>query len=412
MPKRTLLLLAAVTAAAPPAGPALAQTPPALADREAFLSAARTAWVYVENNYQPATGWVNSVDGYPYATIWDIGSGLMALFAAERLGLLDGDEYDARMRRALRTLLDAGLFGDVAFNKNYSTRTGQIAGRPGQEDTEERGYGWSALDVGRLLVVLHVIDRNHPQYRDLVHGIVGRLDFERLVADGYLRGEDVDSRGRLRRYQEGTLGYEQYAATGFAAWRHEAPHALNVRRNARPVAVHGIPLLADVRGREHLTSDPFVMMGLETGWSPDMRDLAWRVLAAQEARWRSTGVVTMVNEDALTGPPHFLYYSVYGSGRAFHVEAPAGAPPGPAPRTTSVKAAYGWHALLPGSYTWRVIERVQPARGENGWGAGVFEADGRVSGPANVNTAAVVLEAALYVLAGGRPLVEGVEVVW
>lgn len=382
------------------------RTPAALGDRELYDSAARTAFAYVEANYNAQTGWINSVEGYPFATVWDIGSGLIALYCADQLDLLDGDEYDRRMRRALQSLIDARLFEGAAFNKSYSTQTGQIAGRAGQESqTAERGYGWSVTDIGRLLTVLRVIDANQPQYRDLMTQIVGRLDYSRLIRDGYLRGEDLDSRGRLRRYQEGRVGYEQYAANGFALWGKPAPLAQNVRQNTREVTVLGIPLLRDVRPDYHLTSDPFVMMGLETGWTGEMRDLAWRVLAAQEARWRQTGTITMVNEDALSGPPYFLYYSVHADGREFLVEPPAGAPDGPRPRTVSTKAAYGWHALLPSHYTWSGVQRVQGARAAGGWGAGVFEESGRVSGAPNVNTAAVVLEAALY-HTRGRPLLD------
>ncbi|HEX6913415.1 MAG TPA: DUF3131 domain-containing protein [Longimicrobium sp.] len=404
MLKRLVLAAALLSGAASPAWGQ--RTPPALADRDAFGDAARAAYAYVEANYNPSTGWINSVEGYPFATVWDIGSGLLALFCADQLDLLDGDEYDRRMRRALQSLIDARLFQDAAFNKNYSTATGQIAGRAGQEaETSERGYGWSVLDIGRLLVALRVIDSNQPQYRDLVTQVVGRLNYDRLIADGYLRGEDLGSRSRIRRYQEGRIGYEQYAAAGFQAWGRTAHHALNVRQNARDVTVLGIPLLGDVRPDHHLTSDPFVMLGLELGWSGEMRELAWRVLAAQEARWRQTGTVTMVNEDALSGPPYFLYYSVWADGREFRVEAPAGAPNGPTPRTVSTKAAYGWHALLPSGYTWTAVQRVAGARTERGWGAGVFETDGRISGQPNVNTTALVLEAALYVQRG-RPLVE------
>lgn len=382
------------------------RTPAALGDRQLYDSAARTAYAYVEANYNAQTGWINSVESYPFATVWDIGSGLIALYCADQLELLDGDEYDRRMRRALQSLIEARLFEGAAFNKSYSTQTGQIAGRAGQESqTSERGYGWSVTDIGRLLTVLRVIDANQPQYRDLMTQIVGRLDYTRLIRDGYLRGEDLDSRGRLRRYQEGRVGYEQYAANGFALWGKPAPLAQNVRQNTREVTVLGIPLLRDVRPDYHLTSDPFIMMGLETGWTGEMRDLAWRVLAAQEARWRQTGTITMVNEDALTGPPYFLYYSVHADGREFLVEPPAGAPAGPRPRTVSTKAAYAWHALLPSQYTWSGVQRVEGARAAGGWGSGVFEESGRVSGAPNVNTAAVVLEAALY-YARGRPLLE------
>ncbi|HEX6036413.1 DUF3131 domain-containing protein [Longimicrobium sp.] len=389
------------------ASPAAAQrTPPALADRDLFDGAARTAWAYVNANYNERTGWVNSVTGYHYATVWDLASSLMALYCADQLDLLEGDEYDRRMRRALQSLVEARLFENVAFNKMYSTTTGAIAGRPGQEaETEERGYGWSVLDMGRMMMVLRVIHENQPQYRDLIAQVVGRLNFERMIQDGYLRGEDLDSRGRLRRYQEGRIGYEQYAATGFAAWGHVAPQALDVRQHGRPATVLGIPLLTDTRGDHHLTSEPFVMIGLEVGWSGEMRELAWRVLAAQEARYRQTGTVTIVNEDAVNGPPYFLYYSVYSDGREFVVEPPAGAPEGPASRTVSVKGAFGWHALLPSAYTWLAVQRVEGARSRTGWGAGVFEESGRVSGGENVNTAAVILEAALYV-ARGRPLMD------
>jgi hypothetical protein len=389
------------TAAATAAG-ALTQ-----ADRDRLLDAARTAWVYADANYNPATGWINSVEEYEYATVWDIASGLMALYCADQLDLLDGDEYDRRMRRALQSLIDARLFDDVAFNKMYSTRTGQIAGRPGQESTtRERGYGWSVMDLGRLMAVLRVIDQTQPQYRDLMTQIVNRLDYDRLIQGGYLRGEDLNRSGRLRKYQEGRVGYEQYAAAGFAAWGHTAAEALNLGRNTYPVPVLGVPVMGDRRGDEHLTSEPFVMMGLELGWTPEIRTLAANVLRAQEERWKQTGTVTIVNEDALTGPPYFLYYSVYSSRRPFAVEAPAGAPRGPRPRTVSVKAAHGWHALLPSDYTRLALDRVQGARSPAGWGAGVFEENGRVSGGRNVNTAAIVMEAALYAQRG-RPLIEG-----
>jgi hypothetical protein len=396
-------------AAAQAPAPVAASAPAALtqADREMLLDAARTAWAYADANYNPATGWINSVEEYAYATVWDIGSGLMALYCADQLDLLDGDEYDRRMRRALQSLIDARLFEGVAFNKMYSTRTGQMAGRAGQESTtSERGYGWSVLDIGRLLAVLRVIDQTQPQYRDLMMQIVNRLDYSRLIRDGYLRGEDLNRSGRLRRYQEGRVGYEQYAAAGFAAWGHTAEAALDLNRNTYPVPVLGVPVRGDRRGDEHLTSEPFVMMGLELGWTPEIRTLAANVLAAQEARFKETGTVTIVNEDALTGPPYFLYYSVYSSRRPFAVEAPAGAPRGPTPRTVSVKAAHGWHALLPSDYTRLALERVQGARTAQGWGAGVFEESGRVSGGRNVNTAAIVMEAALYAQRG-RPLIEG-----
>ena len=71
----------------------------------------------------------------------------------------------------------------------------------------------------------------------------------------------------------------------------------------------------------------------------------------------------------------------------------------------STKGAYGWHALLPSGYTWLAVQKVEGARTSRGWGAGVFEESGRISGGENVNTAAVILEAALFAQRG-CPLIQ------
>ncbi|MBA3949777.1 MAG: DUF3131 domain-containing protein, partial [Acidobacteria bacterium] len=70
----------------------------------------------------------------------------------------------------------------------------------------------------------------------------------------------------------------------------------------------------------------------------------------------------------------------------------------------STKAAFGWHALAPSAYTLRAIRTVRPAAGPNGWASGVYERGGSTNVP-NINTAAVVLEAALYARLG-RPLLQ------
>lgn len=373
-------------------------------ERQLFLEAARTAWAYVDREYQPATGMVNSVTGYPYATLWDVASGLAALYCAERLGFLPREEYDRRMRRALETLRKMRLYDGAAFNKNYSTRSGAIAGRS-DRDTQGAagGYGWSSTDLGRLLVWLHVIRSTQPEHAEAAEAVVRRLDLSRIVADGYLWGEDVGRSGRKRRYTEGRIPYEQYAAAGFAAWGHRAEKALDLNANAFPITVMDVPLVSDRRGDEHLTSEPIVLMGLELGWTPEMRELALRMLAAQRERHERTGVVTVVSEDAIPRAPHyFYYYNVNLKGRWFAVAVQSSRKPLEGPRWVSAKAAFGWHALLPSEYTKLAVRTVAPARHPGrGWSSGVYEQSLRPTGGENVNTAAVIMEAALYHVQGG-----------
>lgn len=392
------------TQPAPPPGGTVLTNPGAnvVDERQLFLDGARTAWAFVERNYQPSTGLSRAHDTYQYVTLWDIASGLAATHSAHELGFISDAVYNQRIQRALTTLSSADLFDNAAFNKSYDSKTGKMIDR--KQRISSRGYGWSVTDLGRLLTWLRILADNQPQFATQAANIVKRLDMSRLIKDGYVQGEDLNpDNGAVRQYAEGRMGYEQYAAAGLALWGHRAEKSLDARLNALPVSVLGIPIVADKRGDERITSEPYIMMGMETGWySPELRQQAWRVLAAQEARYKATGVLTMVSEDALPDPPfYFYYYDVYRQGRPFVVDAPAGGGYVESPRWISSKAAFAWHALLPSPYTLAVLQAVQPAAiPGRGWGAGVYEGSLRPTGDASLNTAALILEAAVYNLRG------------
>ena len=388
----------------PPVATSLASPDSANAvdERQLFLNAARTAWAFVDRNYQPSTGLARAHDTYQYVTLWDVASGLAAIYSAHELGLVSEQVYNQRMGRALATLSTMDLFERAAFNKSYDSKTGKMIDR--KQRISSRGYGWSVTDIGRLLTWLRILAVNQPQFATQATNIVKRLDMSRLIKDGYLQGQDLDpTTGAMRAYTEGRMGYEQYAAAGLALWGYRAEKALDARLNALPVNVLGTTIIADRRGDERITSEPYIMMGMETGWySPELREQAWRVLAAQEARYKTTGILTMVSEDALPDPPfYFYYYDVYRQGRPFVVDAPAGGGYVDSPRWISSKAAFAWHALLPSPYTLAVLQAVQPsAIPGRGWGAGVYEGTLRPTGDASLNTAALILEAAVYNLRG------------
>jgi len=371
-------------------------------ERQLFLDAARTAWAFVERNYQPSTGLARAHDTYQYVTIWDVASALAATYSAHELGLIADAAYNQRMQRALATLGSMDLFDGAAFNKSYDSKTGRMIDR--NQRLSSKGYGWSTTDIGRLLIWLRIISVNQPQFAQQATAIVKRLSIQRMIADGYLQGSDLDPQtGQLRAYPEGRIGYEQYAASGLALWGYRAERALDAKLNALPVNVLGVSIVADKRGDERVTSEPYIMMGMETGWfSPELREQAWRVLAAQEARYKSTGTLTMVSEDALPDPPYyFYYYNVYRQGRPFTIDAQAATGYLERPRWLSSKAAFAWHALLPSPYTLAVLQAVQPAMiPGRGWGAGVYEGTLRPTGDASLNTAALILEAAVYNLRG------------
>ncbi|HEY0995952.1 MAG TPA: DUF3131 domain-containing protein [Gemmatimonadaceae bacterium] len=360
-----------------------------------YRDAAGAAWRFADRNYLPATGLTRPFDHYAIGTMWDVASGLAATFSAAELELLPREQAVQRLSTAIGTLERLPLFDATAFNKEYVFTSGapiDVNRRPART-----GYGISATDTGRLLLWLRIVATRYPALRPRVEAVVRRLDLEGMVDDGYLRGRQLSLRtGRVRKFQEGRIGYEQYAARGFTAWQVPASAAADITRNMEGETVLGVEVPKDRRGGDRLTSEPFVLLGMEAGWNGAESVVARKLLAVQAARYARTGTLTMVSEDAIDLAPHYFYfYTILSRRGPFTVEVQRQVPVN-GPRWVSTKAAFAWHALLPGEYTRRVVDLVRTsALGGGVWGAGVLE-NGRATGNPNLNTAAVVLEAAAY----------------
>jgi hypothetical protein len=345
---------------------------------------------------------VSATPDWAYTTTWDVGAQVLAYLAAKNLELLDEAEYHRRTARLLETLETKPLVRNATFNRTYSATTA----RPG--DGTRGATGWSATDLGRLLVGLRVLAEREPRYREQIERIVARTDMDQVVKDGYVYGQMLGSRGQPWSFQEGRIGYEQYVAAGFDLWGVPVGHALDLNRHARPRQVLGVELPSDGRGLDRLLSEPFILMGIELGWTPEVQAVAENLLKAQEARYRQTGQVTIVSEDAVAvAPHHFYYYCVLCDGKEFVVDTYTPGQTVTEPRWVSTKGAFGWHALLPGAYTRTAVDYVRPAFDDGkGWASGVFEGSQRSTETYNINTSAVLLEIAYFQLRGRRPLIE------
>ena len=366
-------------------------------DQAAFMNrSARAAWTYVTREITDI-GFVGATKNYQYLTVWDMASILASAYSARELGLITGPQYLAFAQRTLSSMEKLTLYNGTAYNRMYSAASGAMVDSKAQPSTV--GMGWSALDHGRMLVWLGIVARNDPTLAPSANRIVARLDMRRVVHDGYMQGEEIVTRtGERRTYQEGRVGYEQYAAEGFALWGAKLAPALDFATNGKSVSLNGQTIVTDVRGGDVMTSEPFVMMGLELGWkNPAWRNLGLAVLAAQEARYRQTGLVTMVSEDAIpVAPAYFYYYLLYHDGKPFVVSTVGGTVSDTFPRWVSAKAAFGYHALAPSSYTWTALQTVKYGGSADGWTAGVFEGTKNSTKTYNLNTAAIILESAAY----------------
>ena len=65
------------------------------------------------------------------------------------------------------------------------------------------------------------------------------------------------------------------------------------------------------------------------------------------------------------------------------------------PRWVSAKSVFAFQALMPTAYTNLALQRIGKAQSPAGWGSGVYEESGESTANLNINTAAVILSAAL-----------------
>jgi hypothetical protein len=364
------------------------------------LAAARIAWRYFERNTHAATGLVDSVEGYPSTTAWDLGSSVLAALAAHELGILGPGELEGRLAALLRTLEALPLFEGELPNKAYHAETARMTdyrNRPAPE-----GIGFSAVDLGRLVSALALLGDLHPQTRERIARVLARWNTCRLVRGGELHGVHRGGDGRLRHLQEGRLGYEQYAGKALALLGLDTARARSYGRFLAERPVFGVPVPHDARDRarygavDALVTEPWALDGLEFGLGGGGAPLAARVFEVQKRRWERTGVATALSEDHVDRPPWFVYDGIVAGGVPWVTVDPEGKEVRGL-RGLSTKAAFALAALHPDDPYAAVLRRaVDRARDpERGWFAGVYEAGGP-NRALTANTNGVVLEAILF----------------
>lgn len=360
------------------------------------IKAAVISWVYFEKNTNPETGLTNVVSGTPSSTLWDQGSYLLALVSAYRLDIISEKDFNIRVSNLLNSFEILALVQGALPNKVYNTETLAIVNY--QNDAVENGIGWSALDISRMLLSFRVLEKHAPAHGAQVRNVIQRWDLEAMANRGDLIGSTIKD-GVLILRQEGRIGYEQYGARAAAMWGMDVGLAFSAHRILEWVQIEGVELPVDLRQASSFQaisptlSEPYILQGLEYGFDSESRILAEHVYLAQEARYRNTGIPTMVSEDHINKPPYFLYSSVYSDGVEWAVVTESGEEHADK-RTLSTKAVFGWDALFNTEYTASMLEIIIPlGSDDNGWAAGIYEDSQDINEVYTLNTNAIVLEA-------------------
>jgi hypothetical protein len=366
------------------------------------IQLARTAWRYFQKN-RLSTGLVSSAADFPATTMWDVGSQLAGMVAAKELGLLSAVEFDKWMQETLATLTKLPLYRNELPNKAYNAQT-LIPVNYGQLEKSQE-IGFSALDLARLVQWLDIVATRYPQHAAASRAVTARWQLERLVQNGQLMGADARN-GKESWNQEGRLGYEQYAAYRLKKIGVLAAKALDTKAETQFVNVMGVEVPADKRTTYHnyVTSEPYILDGLESGFQALPAEYAAKLLQAQQRRYQATNQLTAWSEDNLDREPWFVYNCIFVNGQPWKTIDSSGKDAS-AFRGSSIKAAIGWQMLFQTPYTEKLYKGMRwLADPDRGVFAGFYEQTQEPNRALTVNTNGIVLEALLYRRVG-KPLV-------
>jgi len=375
-------------------------------DRDQLQKDAELAWRYFDwgtatyNGIAPGTSWMegDQQQGYPFATMWDVASTIMATVSAKRLGLIDAASMEERCSRIVEFL------GEQNFH--YAGVNLPPAERRLTKQAGER-QGFDSADTGRLLIALKVLDIETSGSLP-IDKLVGRWGFHKILVNGEMHL--VSARGR--RSSVHANSYANYASKGYQLWGFETAPVFG-ERNPLDNMDDAITELGEIAARGRIGTEPHLTEEIELGGSAHGRFTADILLDAQMRRYAETGVLTAVSEGPVDFAPYFTYqgYQVTPAGGDFVVDAPTSKQAYQAARRAeglrmvSSKAAYLWYACRPGTYSQKLIDHIRASGTLPGIGfsSGVGEISQSAIRIADVNTNGIILESISYLLSEETP---------
>jgi hypothetical protein len=357
------------------------------------------AWRYIQANRNAATGLVNGKDSYPVASMADIAHTLSSYVAALSMQLVDKETFEADVRQTLATLLELPLYNQELFNREYDTRSGRLLDLSAKPSNV--GSGWSAGDIGRLLVWLKIVSVVAPDFKDMAGAIVSRLKPGRMVGGNSLSSAFAFANGE-QLVQNLRLGEEQYAAAGLALWGIVLPNSLNYA-NARLVVLGKTRIPTDLRSDALISPEIFASGVIELGGLDGCFERAAQdTLDALVEKGRELGRPLMIANENLDQAPWFVFGTLWMQDQFGYV----GSYDKQLRRDLanfSLKAAYLWNAVAPGNATRLIKDFADQIEGsDRGWFAGRYHS-GNLNLALTLETNASVLESLVYLSKGKKP---------
>ncbi|UWQ83045.1 DUF3131 domain-containing protein [Leisingera caerulea] len=369
------------------------------AGREELLEDARVAWRYFEKFTDPKTGLCPAtVDFAPggrhheAVTMWDVGSHINGLLAANQIGLISQDEFTAAIRKIL---------------PNIAGRTSQGRHLPqGWIRTDRRKWGnknFDGSDAGRLLAALDNL-RRHSNFGDQLEELVASWDLQKVVINGEIHSV---TNGELKTSYVSHSAH--YSALAFRRWGVSAKSPYEVFAN-RSAADGQMALLEAAAGIGPIGAEPLLLEAMELGMSQESAYLADVLFGAQLEDFRETGRLICVSEGPIDKAPWFLYQGLQldAQERTWAFDTVGQEPEYRTPEfrkenlVVSSKAAFLWSAYQPHDYSEKLVRFARSvAKTKNGFASSIYlKTERPTEAYSDLNTNGVILQAIAHRLAG------------
>lgn len=367
-------------------------------DRSALMEDAKTAWSYFDEytinstGLCPATVNFSARDGrkHPTVTMWDVGSHINALVAANQLGLISRDRFDRNIAQILR----------------------QVRGRETQDRLLPQGWlrvdrqkwgnrDFDGSDAGRLLASLENL-RRFAGLDEQLEALVGSWDLDKVIIDGEVNS--VIDGTLMSAYRSHSA---HYSARAFRAWGLDVRSPYEVTDGLSDYDAQ-MALIEAASWIGPIGAEPLLLEAMELGMSEQSAYLAEVLFAAQFEEFQETGKLIAVSEGPIDLEPWFTYQGLQldAKTRTWALDTVGHDDRYMTPAfwekhlVISTKAAFLWNAYKPVEHSHRVLEAVrEKTRTKVGFASSTFDHDGRVTATyTDINTNAVILQSIAHTL--------------
>jgi len=305
-------------------------------DKDDWINIAKLAWNYYTPGIgvESGTGLHHAGKDWPYFTDWDLGTYILAILDAERLGIIPRDgEWGStyRLNKVIEFLKTRELTSDGVPYLWYKSSDG----KPWVTEPT------NPSDSGRLLVALHRLWIERPEYRDDIEYIVKvRTNYAAIASSN--RWDDQNPY-----HYYSALGYKYFGYDSYEPVRNVLEGFKKALNSSERVLVNGIDL-----PKMYLTMEPIIHLYLETEYDPMIENLLFNTYLAHYNRYLESGELLAFSEGntGLDDPSYVYEWIVTPGGNSWVVTKPDGTSADIAP-ISYLKVAISLHAIYPSRYT-------------------------------------------------------------